>query len=506
MGEEDETFTGRGDDAIELLHELHDYHHEMKTTKSEPRALETLGNFLTWKALEELLSRPWWTRVWTLQEYLVPSNFTFWCDRSYISRESLNKALYVVYKLTKLSVQGNRLSAKSWYPAWSRRRLRHWYRKRSDALPLVALISYGSESKATDPKDRIYSMFNLAKKDDEPSLIKPNYKKDFKASDAYIDFFKAFVKEHDSLDIMCFVHIFNQRCRGSKSVGDLPSWVPDWTAQVAASVMPVMASQASNPSIGNFRPFRRRNEHQSVQGYAASGHHPPRYTISNDKKILTCIGTVVDVVQSIAGTRNESCLNLPLSRTTASIILDEITRTLLLDREDKYLNHPSSPGQFYNDFRALCRAAERNPESIPDSFFHWFRSNQDLVILGHSLKEICRRSLKRPAFASPPTDISTQRRFLDRFEDTTEGMMKMLVTTTSGWVGMAPKRSQQEDKICVILGCSIPLVLRKRATPNGGKKEYYEVVGECYLSGVMAGEVVEQADAGYLKYEELCLL
>jgi hypothetical protein len=507
---EDPTFTRDGDEAIKSLQKLRSYYSETKRRPSEQREVKIDVSFANWEAIEELFLRPWWKRVWTLQEYLVPDTFHFWCDRSHISRESLNKSIYAIYKLAKMPGQKKRLSAESWRPVWNRRRLCQWYQEKGDSLPLVALISYGSESNATDPKDRIYSVLDLAQGGHDKDLVKPNYKDSCSVSDAYITFFKAFVENHNSLDIICFVEIFNQRGQSSKSVSELPSWVPDWTAEVASCVLPVMASQASNSGIGNFRPRRRMDEHKGLQGYAASGRHSPEHTISEDNKTLECSGTIVDVVQSVAGTSNESCLGAVLSQERASDLLDEISRTLLLDREDRYLNRRVSPGQSYNDFRGLCQAAERHPEDVPDLFFRWFRLNQDLVIQGHSLREICKRSSKRPEFASryppTPTGTSTQSQFYSRFVDTTQCMGKMLVTTRDDRIAMAPKRAQKGDKVCVILGCSIPLVLRKKATPNGNHKFCYEVIGECYLDGFMAGEAIQQADAGYLEYEKFRLV
>jgi hypothetical protein len=32
-----------------------------------------------WAALEKLFSRPWWTRVWTVQEYIVPDELIMYC-------------------------------------------------------------------------------------------------------------------------------------------------------------------------------------------------------------------------------------------------------------------------------------------------------------------------------------------------------------------------------------------------------------------------------------------
>jgi hypothetical protein len=46
--------------------------------------------------------------------------------------------------------------------------------------------------------------------------------------------------------------------------------------------------------------------------------------------------------------------------------------------------------------------------------------------------------------------------------------------------------AQKDDQAWVLLGYSVPLVLRKCEG-----KENFEVIGECYLHGYMNGEVIE---------------
>jgi hypothetical protein len=45
------------------------------------------------------------------------------------------------------------------------------------------------------------------------------------------------------------------------------------------------------------------------------------------------------------------------------------------------------------------------------------------------------------------------------------------------------------DIICVLFGCSLPVVLRKK---NG----YYNFLGECYVHGIMEGEAVRALEKG----------
>ena len=55
--------------------------------------------------------------------------------------------------------------------------------------------------------------------------------------------------------------------------------------------------------------------------------------------------------------------------------------------------------------------------------------------------------------------------------------------------GIAPTNAKVGDIICVLLGCSVPVVLSRRdaSNPHSG----YELVGEAYLHGVMDGEVLQ---------------
>jgi hypothetical protein len=59
-----------------------------------------------------------------------------------------------------------------------------------------------------------------------------------------------------------------------------------------------------------------------------------------------------------------------------------------------------------------------------------------------------------------------------------------LFTTVSGHVGIGPSPCQPGDKVVVIFGCASPLVLRSMGS-------HYELVGECYVHGIMHGEAVQ---------------
>ena len=79
--------------------------------------------------------------------------------------------------------------------------------------------------------------------------------------------------------------------------------------------------------------------------------------------------------------------------------------------------------------------------------------------------------------------------FLSWMQDTTapSKMARRLITTREGHVGMAPLRAQSGDAVCVLFGCSVPVVLRRRHD----YEDTWEFIGECYLHNVINEELFE---------------
>lgn len=50
---------------------------------------------------------------------------------------------------------------------------------------------------------------------------------------------------------------------------------------------------------------------------------------------------------------------------------------------------------------------------------------------------------------------------------------------------MAPRQATKGDTVAVLIGCSVPMILKRYA----GTEEY-EVVGEAFMPGFMKGEAI----------------
>lgn len=53
--------------------------------------------------------------------------------------------------------------------------------------------------------------------------------------------------------------------------------------------------------------------------------------------------------------------------------------------------------------------------------------------------------------------------------------------------GLLPPQANEKDIICVLFGCSVPVVLREKEEEDG---TYFQMVGECYIHNMMEGEAV----------------
>jgi hypothetical protein len=63
--------------------------------------------------------------------------------------------------------------------------------------------------------------------------------------------------------------------------------------------------------------------------------------------------------------------------------------------------------------------------------------------------------------------------------------------------GLAPPDTKENDRVCILFGCSVPCILRPCKSENG--TQYFEFVGEAYIYGRMDGEALSTLSTDELK-------
>jgi hypothetical protein len=66
--------------------------------------------------------------------------------------------------------------------------------------------------------------------------------------------------------------------------------------------------------------------------------------------------------------------------------------------------------------------------------------------------------------------------------------------TQNFYFGTVPEDAENGDVIAILVGFSVPFVLRQVSGCAGGSANEYKLVGHCYMHGIMDGELIEAVE------------
>ncbi|KAJ3527913.1 hypothetical protein NM208_g10467 [Fusarium decemcellulare] len=165
----------------------------------------------TWSAIGRLLERPWFRRLWVVQEFkLGNSSSIMQCGQEVIPTSIFRRAVVC------LSQKLDRAKEISWETLLDTNQLVY----SSDKLCFRVMMSQVKEKLCSDPRDKIYGVLSLAPKG-LAADVPADYTKD--PGQLFLDLFLAHAKNVRRLEM------FHQCSQLSRNL-DIPSWVPDWTA------------------------------------------------------------------------------------------------------------------------------------------------------------------------------------------------------------------------------------------------------------------------------------
>ncbi|KAH7250326.1 heterokaryon incompatibility protein-domain-containing protein [Fusarium redolens] len=206
-----------------------------------------------WIAFYDVLTSPWWNRVWICQEFLVSSQVSFMFGHHFVSWELCWKTMQAfcrIHRYTLMNrdhflglnglsvgcpedrqlcrilniVQERDLNRQVGHVGMALKMKIRW----SGSMNINALLSHSRSCKSSDDRDRVYAILGLA----SPGYqIFPDYSHDMSASEVMITTTKAIIEKEDSLRILIEATTLVR----SKNL-DLPSWVVDWTSTEASDI------------------------------------------------------------------------------------------------------------------------------------------------------------------------------------------------------------------------------------------------------------------------------
>ncbi|KAK4097252.1 HET-domain-containing protein [Parathielavia hyrcaniae] len=190
-------------------------------TKPNPAGLEEVLSFL---------DRPWFRRVWVIQEATLNGNLLIACGHDRISFDVFRDCTFAIWgSLDTLSqYEADHPSVRG---LWCVNRMIHLRKtfQADGAVGYETLLEAAFHVEATDPRDKVYAFRGIAHRDGRP-VPEPDYA--VSVEQVYRQTAEALLCHGQSLDLLAICSVANR-----KHPSMLPTWVPDPTLLVLLALL-----------------------------------------------------------------------------------------------------------------------------------------------------------------------------------------------------------------------------------------------------------------------------
>lgn len=443
------------------------------------------------EAFKNLLANDWFIRCWVVQEMALSRVsaclYGYGSDVAAMNLNFLTTLLgrssspenfehsYAIFSAMKLSteVYWDRNKKEALIKAWSRLRY-DLEQEQSEGLRLLELIERTRFAKATDPRDKIYSLMGMMKELDR-SAIRVDYSDNYTAASLFLDTATHCLDSPDCHQLFVWAGQ-----RPDRIFSELPSWVPDWSAPVLSPM--------------NVRGF-----------FSASGNLSHPLTVLDGGRRISARGIPVDAITFLTAPMGSS--DNPSSPQMVRVLCFAVQLCHRLQRVATATgSHAADTYNFNNEpwddvmRRTCCMDCQMFPGrrgSLDDypSFaacLEQYGFGADALAIAALDKATGRVPVEGKAMNFHNTRLEEGVRGFSRavFSSQIERVFGM--TGRHGLIGSFPGHTRAGDSIVVLLGGELPVVLR----PLDGAENGFELVGTCYVHGIMDGEWVAHVTDG----------
>jgi hypothetical protein len=437
-------------------------------------------------ALNDLLARKYWYRIWVVQEIAVSSEIVIFCGERSFSWDALLFTAYLLdqqveyreliqdHRPRKKYVQGIQSGIQRIMSIQSVRNDFQGSSPDGKRDSLLFLLSNHRATEATEPKDKYIALAGLVAEFPQAGLR--FYDKYVSLKDVYT--FACYHLAYQSISSRQIKSLDFLDCAGGHSINsEWPSWVPDWS---------ILGGRATPLLYWQFA--AKLNENTvlyNVAGKVDPTNDPTfNFGQASGKAELQAKGFVFDTVESVSFSTKPPMENLKKKGTDPQTYLtgqlsDVLWKTCVLDRSHTGQKAPPDwANLFYQHL--LPQSESSNTLSL---LSQWYNQNKGFTICGRKIGDIVQEqqnSTERVAYAE-----TTLTQFKTAFVNAV-GYRK-LATTAKGYLCLVPQNAEVGDSIVILLDCNVPVVLR----PRGSE---YSFLGTCYVHGIMHGEGVSGLD------------
>ncbi|KAK4061994.1 uncharacterized protein Triagg1_10157 [Trichoderma aggressivum f. europaeum] len=467
-----------------------------------------------WSALVPVIQSPWFNRVWCIQELVLASNPLIVTRDSMISWDQFARAVlelrtqFDTYRM-KTQHRDNQ-SMENFYFLHDMRQKRK--KKRSQRHNLLELLFLTRGFQATDPRDKLFALVGLAgdvlSSDWE---VTPNY--DLSVAEVYHRFALWHLIRKRQFEIFSFGR--GQGLPLSLELEPLPSWVPDLTRPDFAAPLPKLDYLSVNYIDLRYDVLKEFALRKKYFGEATKVYHadlkypwwalgrqsdfrPARIAFSQGTAVIHVVGTKIGALKALGTPFDHKIANTEFMGEDAGFAANILHTWAWLNQTwavagqnvlgDKYARLPKDKIDAVWRTMTCCMTANgKNAQ-----FTIYSRAAQALY--ENFLENTRRLGLRQGGQVDKNAQVTVN----DAVPLTEDLLSKLLLMHTSavkwcpgrrfavtdaGDFAAVPKAAQKGDVVCIFNGGRVPYVLRPAANGN------YTLVGECYVDGMMRGEV-----------------
>lgn len=400
------------------------------------------------RGLSGLFYRSWWKRIWIVQEVVAARELVILCGSDMVPWTFLRRACNEIRQKEFSTGEKAKLLRRSGYRNYT---ALDNFRTRRGTMSLTKYVQCTKDYEASDMRDKLYALIGVSS-DISPEDIVPDYTKSTR--DVFLDLVRFLVMRRRNLDIISSGRLFRPASIIStspqldpESAAHIPSWMPDW--RVSRSLRPLNSEDMDGTS---YRAGGVTGAVVRMEGFPAE---------------LSVEGVVVDKVDFFGG-----AINSPAQDSLPTLQRWQYIAGQHLSSNSNF--GAVTPPDFWTtivagrNYLAAWGAGETSQQALTalahgGEFFSAAKGSKDARVT--------------ECFFGAVTRAVMGRRFF---------------ITRNKRMGLGVPEIQLNDRVVVLKGCSVPLIMRAVG-------DHMVIVGESYVSGIMNGEVIQGLAAGKYK-------
>ena len=404
----------------------------------------------SWEALQWLLSRSWFSRLWVLQEVTANRNVSVVCGPVTMDWH------HVAFAATYLQTYPVAFAALPKSLAHNAYLMRN--RSGHDQWTILDTLNVARSFSMTDRRDLLYALLGFPAFLKAKFRIVPDYTKNLSA--ILVEIVNLAIDALGNLDVLSYVY---HPSTGSMIDERFPTWAARWeqSPEVIANTRIASAGGESSVKLLKRPTYRSLTlsgfRFDSISAFITSGDTTGWFT-KGDNAIASeaqyFLSTHPLNPRLIKNFSSSERLYLKKTGESLSTVFGlSLTGGLLIDGQP----------------------AKEDMSSFKDDSV----SYMDSIFPQHTGLY--------PPDSNPQSSVKPLNASAERFRFSVERMAKnrVLFQTEKGYIVLGPAIAQLGDCVCLLHGGNVPYVLR----PMDG---YYQLVGECYVHGIMNGEAAKE--------------